>query len=108
MATHVSQHKCDQWVSADADLVTKDLPWASQPQAILKLHPPCSLDYKAHQGPQTGVACISTEVFQIVKRQRFQSLFDFDSQNRESWHFTMQHIRFISRQNIFKGNVKEF
>ena len=52
-ATHVLQHRCDQWASADAGIVRQDSPRASQPQAILKLRPPSSLDYKAYQGPQT-------------------------------------------------------
>ena len=53
MATKVLQHKCDQWASADAGIVRQDFPRASRPQAILKLRPPSSLDYKARHGPQT-------------------------------------------------------
>ena len=52
-ATHVLQHRCDQWASADAGIVRHDSPRASQPQVILKLRPPSSLDYKANHGPQT-------------------------------------------------------
>ena len=52
-ATQVLQHKCDQWASADAGIVRQDSPRASRPQAILKLRPPSSLDYKARHGPQT-------------------------------------------------------
>ena len=44
MARHILQYRCDQWVSADAESVTKDLPRASQPQAILKFCPPSGLD----------------------------------------------------------------
>ena len=51
--THVLQHRCDQWASADAGIVRQDSPRASRPQAILKLRPPSSLDYKARHGPQT-------------------------------------------------------
>ena len=49
MATQVLQHRCDhdQWASADARIIRQDSLRASQPQAILKLHPPSSLDYKA-------------------------------------------------------------
>ena len=53
MATQVLQHKRDQWASADAGIVRQDSPRASRPQAILKLRPPSSLDYKARHGPQT-------------------------------------------------------
>ena len=52
-ATHVLQHRCDQWASADAGIVRQDSPRASRPQAILKFRPPSSLDYKARHGPQT-------------------------------------------------------
>ena len=51
-ATHVLQDRCDQWASADAGIVRQDSPRASRPQAILKLRPPSSLDYKARHGPQ--------------------------------------------------------
>ena len=54
-ATQVLQHRCDQWASADAGIVRQDSPRASRPQAILKLRPPSSLDYKARHGPQTVV-----------------------------------------------------
>ena len=37
----------------DAGIVRQDSPRASRPQDILKLLPPCSLDYKAYRGPQT-------------------------------------------------------
>ena len=52
-ASYVLQHRCDQWASADAGIVKQDSPRASRRQAILKLCPPSSLDYKARQGPQT-------------------------------------------------------
>ena len=52
-ATQVLQHRCDQWASTGAGIVRQDSPRASQPQAILKLRPPSSLDYKARHGPQT-------------------------------------------------------
>jgi len=52
-ATNVLQHKCDQWACADTGIVRQDSPRASWPQAILKLRPPSSLDYKARHGPQT-------------------------------------------------------
>ena len=51
-ATQVLQHKCDQWASAEAGIVRQDSPKASRPQAILKLCPPISLDYKARHEPQ--------------------------------------------------------
>ena len=37
----------------DAGIVRQDSPRAAQPQAILKIRPPSSLDYKARHGPQT-------------------------------------------------------
>ena len=49
--------QCDQWASADAGIFRQDSPRASWPQAILKLCPPSSLDYKARHGPQTY--CVS-------------------------------------------------
>ena len=52
-ATQVLQHRCDQWASVDAVIVRQDSSRASQPQAILKLCPPSSLDYKTRHGPQT-------------------------------------------------------
>ena len=52
-ATLDLQHKYDQWASADAWIVRQDSPRASRSQAILKLRPPSSLDYKARHGPQT-------------------------------------------------------
>ena len=42
----VLQHKCDHWASVDTESVTKDLPWASKLQAMLKFTPASSLDYK--------------------------------------------------------------
>ena len=52
-ATHVLQHRCDQWASANDGIVRQDSPRASRPQAILKLRPTSGLDYKARHGPQT-------------------------------------------------------
>ena len=54
-ATHVLQHRCDQWASADAGIVRQDSPRASRPQAILKLHPPSSLDNSTRYGFQTSL-----------------------------------------------------
>ena len=54
MATQVLQYLFDQWASADAESVTKDLPTASQSQAILKFCSPSNLDYRACHGPQNN------------------------------------------------------
>ena len=53
IARYVLQHRCDQWASAGAESVTKDLSRASRPQAILRFQPPCKFDYKACHRPQT-------------------------------------------------------
>ena len=39
--------------SAEAMEVISDLHSGSHPRAILKIHPPSSLDYRARHGPQT-------------------------------------------------------
>ena len=49
-ATEFFQHRCVTKVSADAKSVSKR---ASQPQAILKLQPPNSLDYRVRYEPQS-------------------------------------------------------
>ena len=54
MATQVSKHSMTKELhTADAGIVRQNSPRDSWLQAILKLHPPSSLDYKAHHGPQT-------------------------------------------------------
>ena len=44
--------------SADALKAISDLQLGSCPRAILKIHPPSSLDYRARHGPQTKVVFI--------------------------------------------------
>ena len=78
-ATHVLQHRCDQWASADAGIVRQDSPRASRPQAILKLRPPSSLDYKARHGPQTG-QYVWLFVFMCQNKFFFASLFKLTAQ----------------------------
>ena len=73
-ATHVLQHKCDQWASADAGIVRQDSPRASRPQAILKFRPPSSLDYKARHGPQTILWCMQACADPYVILKNFTNL----------------------------------
>ena len=63
MATQVLQHRCDQWASADAEIVRQDSHRASRPQAILKFHPLSSLNYKARHRPQTPEGKINRQTF---------------------------------------------
>ena len=75
--TYVLQHRGDPQVSVDTKSILKELPRASQPQAILKFWPTNLLDYRVHYEPQSEKSGIS-ELFVIPKKSH-NTIFDCTS-----------------------------